>query len=47
MISSPEAIMKYLCRMYGIQNIPVGDDRTFNLSDQVPASVQRFFSGEH
>jgi hypothetical protein len=46
MISAPEAIMKYLCRMYRIQNIPVGDARTFSLSDQVPPPVQHFFSGE-
>ncbi|XP_023721137.1 structural maintenance of chromosomes protein 5 isoform X2 [Cryptotermes secundus] len=47
MISAPEAIMKYLCRMYQIQNIPVGDARTFTLFDKVPASVQCFFSENH
>lgn len=46
MITAPEAIMGYLCRMYQIQNIPVGDDSTFTYSDQVPGSISRFFSGE-
>lgn len=46
MITAPEAIMKYLCRMCQIHNIPVGDASTFTHSDHVPGSVNCFFSGK-
>ncbi|XP_021919521.1 structural maintenance of chromosomes protein 5 isoform X3 [Zootermopsis nevadensis] len=47
MITAPEPIMKYLCRMYHIHNIPVGDSSTFTCSDQVPGSFNYFFSDKH
>lgn len=46
LITGPEAIIKYLCRMFVIHNIPVGDHSTYNKYGEVPDRIRCFFSGE-
>lgn len=46
LFTAPEAIMKYLCRMYSLHNIPIGDDSTYKKSQYVPAEIRCFFSGK-
>lgn len=45
LVKGPEAIMKFLCRMYRIHCIPIGDDKTFDMSEKVPNVFKLFFSG--
>lgn len=46
LFTAPEAIMKYLCRMYSLQNIPIGDESTYKKSEHVPGEIKLFFSGK-
>ncbi|KAJ4434613.1 hypothetical protein ANN_23175 [Periplaneta americana] len=47
MISAPEPIMKYLCRMYKIYNIPVGDASTYAHCERIPLKMSYFFTENH
>lgn len=44
MFEAPAPIVNYLCRLYNIHNVAVGDDRTFQNASQVPSSIRLFFS---
>lgn len=44
MIEGPIPILNFLCRLYGIHNIAVGDDTTYEIADQVPSQISKFFS---
>lgn len=46
MIDGPAPILNYLCRLYNIHNIAVGDDRTYEMASQIPAEIRLFFSSE-
>lgn len=45
LITGPEPILKYLCRMYFIHNIPIGDESTYDKAEQLPPQLKLFFSG--
>lgn len=45
--NGPAPIVNYLCRLYHIHQVAVGDDRTFNNAAQVPAEIRLFFSTNH
>ncbi|KAJ9575653.1 hypothetical protein L9F63_007482, partial [Diploptera punctata] len=47
MFNAPELIKSYLCRMYRLHNIPVGNNSTFNNSEKVPDGIRCFFSENH
>ncbi|GLV43420.1 Structural maintenance of chromosomes 5 [Carabus blaptoides fortunei] len=47
LISGPEPLVKYLCRMYSIHNIPIGDQSTYNQAARVPNQIRLFFSDAH
>ncbi|CAD0205738.1 unnamed protein product [Chrysodeixis includens] len=44
---APEAIVRYLCRQYGVHRIPIGNDHTYKNSDKVPANITFFFTENH
>ena len=44
MIVGPIPILNFLCRLYGIHNIAVGDDTTYEIADQIPSQISKFFS---
>ena len=35
LFTCPDAVMKFLCTQYKVQNIPVGDNRTKELVDRI------------
>lgn len=47
MFNGPAPIMNYLCSLYQVHQVAVGDDRTFNNAANVPAEFRIFFSTEH
>ncbi|CAO1426736.1 unnamed protein product [Diamesa hyperborea] len=47
MIEGPIPILNFLCRLYGIHNIAVGDDTTYEIADQIPSQISKFFSTNH
>lgn len=46
LFTAPEPIMKYLCKMYRVHQIPVGTELTNTMYNQVPKSINVFFSGK-
>ena len=44
MIEGPAPILNMLCSLYGIHNIAVGDDRTFQVAGTVPDCIRKFYS---
>lgn len=46
LIKAPAPILNALCRLYHIHNIPVGDDRTFDMTDEIPNDIMTFFSSK-
>ena len=46
MIEGPIPILNFLCRLYGIHNIAVGDDTTYETADQIPSQISKFFSSK-
>lgn len=44
MIQGPIPILNFLCRLYGVHNIAVGDDNTYEIADQIPSQISKFFS---
>lgn len=46
MIEGPAPVLNYLCRLYGIQRIAVGDDQTYEMAGRVPDQITKFFSSE-
>lgn len=44
LIDAPPPILNALCRLYRVHTIPVGDDRTFELTDDIPDDIMNFFS---
>ena len=47
MINGPAPIINYLCRLYNIHKVAVGDDRTFENASNIPQEFRLFFSTEH
>jgi structural maintenance of chromosomes protein 5 len=47
MIDGPAPIINYLCKLYHIQNVAVGDDRTFENASRLPNNFKVFFSTNH
>ncbi|CAO1435643.1 unnamed protein product [Diamesa serratosioi] len=47
MIDGPIPILNFLCRLYGIHNIAVGDDTTYEIADRIPSHISKFFSTNH
>lgn len=47
MFHAPAPIVNYLCRISGIHQVGVGDDRTFQNASSVPNEFKVFFSTEH
>lgn len=44
MIEGPAPVLNYLCKLYGLHNIVIGDDRLENFASQLPADIKVFFS---
>lgn len=44
LFTAPEPIMKYLCRMYNVHQVPVGTEVTNQMFKNVPKSIALFFS---
>ncbi|XP_063238843.1 LOW QUALITY PROTEIN: structural maintenance of chromosomes protein 5 [Bacillus rossius redtenbacheri] len=38
------AINNYLCETYNLHNIPIGNDRTYQMLDEVPSHIKFFFT---
>lgn len=47
MIEGPAPIINYLCKLYRIHNIVVGDDQTFTNASKIPNEFRLFFSTNH
>lgn len=47
MLEGPAPVINYLCRLYSIHTIVIGDDRTFQHASQVPNECKVFFSTNH
>lgn len=46
LIDAPAPILNALCRLYHIHIIPVGDEKTFEMTDDIPNDITNFFSGK-
>ncbi|KAF9415734.1 hypothetical protein HW555_006704 [Spodoptera exigua] len=46
-ITAPSAIVRYLCRNYGIHRVPIGNEHTYKNSGKVPANINFFFTENH
>ncbi|XP_037299568.1 structural maintenance of chromosomes protein 5 isoform X2 [Manduca sexta] len=46
-ITAPDAIIRYLCKQYGIHRIPIGNQHTYNNSGKVPPHINYFFTENH
>ncbi|XP_022837400.1 structural maintenance of chromosomes protein 5 [Spodoptera litura] len=46
-ITAPSAIVRYLCRNYGIHRVPIGNEHTYKNSGNVPAHINFFFTENH
>lgn len=46
LIDAPAPILNALCRLYHIHIIPVGDDKTFEMTDDIPSDITNFFSSK-
>ncbi|TMW47320.1 hypothetical protein DOY81_007600 [Sarcophaga bullata] len=44
-VSGPPAILGYLCSVYNLQNIPFGDNKVNNFTDQIPKDIRCYFGG--
>lgn len=44
MIEGPAPVLNFLCKLYGLQNILIGDDRLENFASQLPNDIKIFFS---
>lgn len=44
LFTAPGPIMKYLCKMYRVHNIPVGTEVTNQMYNEVPQNITLFFS---
>ena len=47
MIEGPMPILNALCRLSGIHSIPVGDDTTFEKSDEISSNIRLYFSSKY
>lgn len=46
-IDAPAPVINYLCRLYNIHQVAIGDDRTFENASKVPKEIRVFFSTNH
>lgn len=47
MFKGPAPIINYLCRLYSIHTVVVGDDQTFKNASNIPNNIRLFFSTNH
>jgi chromosome segregation ATPase len=47
MIEGPAPILNYLCQLYRIHEIPVGNDRTYQNATKISEGLRKFFSTNH
>lgn len=47
LFTAPAPIMNYLCKIYNLHNIPVGDHSTDECCDQIPNEIKQFFSDKY
>ncbi|KAG5871908.1 hypothetical protein JTB14_025000 [Gonioctena quinquepunctata] len=47
LFAAPDPIMHYLCKTYNLHNIPLGDNTTNDLYEQVPRQIRQFFSDKY
>lgn len=47
LIEGPAPLLNALCQSYQLHQVPVGDDRTFEMSDKLPAYIRRYYSSEY
>lgn len=45
LIDGPEPVLSFLCKTYQVHNIPIGTAQTDKIADEVPSSIQLFYSG--
>lgn len=46
-IDGPIPVINFLCGLYGIHNIAIGNDKTFQCASQLPSDIGVFFSTNH
>ncbi|XP_077295757.1 structural maintenance of chromosomes 5 [Arctopsyche grandis] len=46
-VTGPSPILRYLCKQYGIHRIPIGDAKTYDVSQNVPSNISFFFTINH
>ena len=47
MFDGPAPVVNYLCRLFRVHEVLVGDDRTFDNAEQLPSEIRLFFSTNH
>ncbi|XP_074040926.1 structural maintenance of chromosomes 5 isoform X2 [Leptinotarsa decemlineata] len=47
LFTAPDPIMHYLCKTYRLHDIPLGDQTTNDLYEQVPQQIRKFFSDKY
>lgn len=47
MFDGPAPVVNYLCRLFKVHEVVVGDDRTFDNAEQIPREIRLFFSTNH
>lgn len=47
LFTAPDPIMKYLCRIYNVHNIPIGTEATNRHFQEVPKHITVFFSSKY
>ncbi|XP_061384742.1 structural maintenance of chromosomes protein 5 [Danaus plexippus] len=46
-ISAPAAILRYLCSVYRVHDIPIGNNHTFDNVERVPDKIRFYFTEKH
>lgn len=47
MFDGPAPVINYLCRLFKVHEVVVGDDKTFENASQLPRDIRLFFSTNH
>jgi structural maintenance of chromosomes protein 5 len=46
-VEGPVPILNILCQLFGIHNIPFGNDEVYNKASHVPNELRSFYSSEN
>lgn len=47
MIRGPPTILNYLCSMYGLHKVPIGNETVHEYTDEIPSHIRHYFGGSY